>query len=401
MTGFVQKEKERVTMKRKTVAAVLALVLAMGMGTTSMAASTHTSHGTKDKAVVTGTSTMDNNNLSGETQFYINVDKDATGGEVVIPGTEDITGAGGICHYDVNWKYSKTTKLSVTVPLYVCMYGYGGDGKVVTPKDDAYKMTNNSTYTDERTVESIYACYQVEKIKSSEEYTPAAEGNTYEESYIKPLEAKLFGAGSATKLTDAEKSGQYGYYYKEEAGVKKYEVVKLSDCDTHDKDSACTNKGTNEYFYRDTFTTNVTVPANTGSYTNGLKTGDIQYANEGKAKDAALKIEVPTIKAELYTWELRPANAASSLKAGEIAMTLNNLDLSKVAASENNTMDIKDLKWAVNGDGGTLKLPIKAAIAGGSVNEEGCVPVVRVTYTVSPAEDGVTGGNYKAVTIQP
>ena len=367
-----------------------------------MAASTHTSHGTEKEAVVSDkNSTMGNRqgqSLSGDTQFYINVDKDATDGEVVIPGTEDITGAGGICHYDVNWEYSKTTKLSVTVPLYVCMYGYGGDGKVVTPKDDAYKMTNKSTYTDKRTVEHIHACYQVEKIKSSEEYTPTAQGNTYDDSYIKPLEAKLFGAGSVTKLTDAQKSGQYGYYYKEEAGVQKYEVVKLSDCDTHDEDSACGNKNTTEYFYRDA--TDVIVPANTGSYTDGLKTGDIQYANNGAAKDAALKIEVPTIKAELHTWELRPANNASSLKAGEIAMTLNNLDLSKVAASENNTMDIKDLNWAVDGNK-ALNLPIKAAIAGGSVNEEGCVPVVRVTYTVSPAEDGVTGGNYKAATTQP
>ena len=78
---------------------------------------------------------------------------------------------------------------------------------------------------------------------------------------------------------------------------------------------------------------------------------------------------------------------------------MNNLDLSKVAASENNTMDIKDLKWVVDGNK-ALNLPIKAAIAGGSVNEEGCVPVVRVTYTVSPAEDA-TGGEYAAETTQP
>ena len=385
-------------MKRKTVAAVLALVLAMGMGTTSMAAPAHTDdHGTKDGAVVSaGNSEMKNDKLSGDTQFYITVDKDATDGEVVIPGTEDITGAGGICHYDVNWKYEKTTKLSVTVPLYVCMYGYGGDGKVVTPEKDAYKMTNNSTYTDKRTVEHIYACYQVVKIKSSEEYTPATAGDKYEESYIAPLETKLFGAGSTTKLTDAQKSGQYGYYCVKTAGGETYKVVRLSDCDTHDKDSACGNKTDDEYkyFYRDT-TTDVTVPADKAGGTE-LTTSTIQYANRGAAKDAALKIEVPTIKAELHTWELRPANEASSLKAGEIAMTLNKLDLSKVAASENKTMDIKDLKWAVDGKGGTLSLPIQAAIAGGSVNEEGCVPVVRVTYTVSPAEDAVTGGTYAA-----
>ena len=381
-------------MKRKTVAAVLALVLAMGMGTTSMAASTHTSHGTKDEAVVsTNTSEMTNNKLSGDTQFYITVDKDATGGEVVIPGTEDITGGEGICHYDVNWEYKKTTNLSVTVPLYVCMYGYGGDGKVVTPADNAYKMTNKSTYTDKRTVTSIYPCYQVEKIKSSEEYLAnALQGNKYEESYIKDIEDT-----TGLDLTDAQKSGQYGFYYVENSGAKTYNVVKLSDCDTHDKDSKCTHKDTAgyEYFYRDTNATNVTVPT---SLTGGteLKTGDIQYAKDGAANNAALKIEVPTIKAELHTWELRSAKEASSLKAGQIAMTLKGLDLSKVAASENNTMDIKDLNWAVDGNNGTLNLPIQAAIAGGSVNEEGCVPVVRVTYTVSPAEDAVTGGTYAA-----
>jgi hypothetical protein len=36
---------------------------------------------------------------------------------------------------------------------------------------------------------------------------------------------------------------------------------------------------------------------------------------------------------------------------------------------------------------GTLNLPIEAAIAGGNVNDEGCVPVVKVTYLVSPAYD--------------
>ena len=296
----------------------------------------------------------------------------------------------------MNWKYEKTTKLSVTVPLYVCMYGYGGDGKVVTPADTAYKMTNNSTYTDKRTVEHIYACYQVKKILSSEEYLATApQGNKYEDSYIKGIKDT-----TGLDLTDAQKSGQYGYYCVKTTGGETYKVVRLSDCDTHDKDSACGNKTDDEYkyFYRDT-TTDVTVPADKAGGTE-LTTDTVQYANHGAAKDAALKIEVPTIKAELHTWELHSANDASSLKAGEIAMTLNNLDLSKVAASENNTMDIKDLKWAVNGDSGTLNLPIKAAIAGGSVNEEGCVPVVRVTYTVSPAE-GATGGDYTAATTRP
>lgn len=36
------------------------------------------------------------------------------------------------------------SQISATVPLYVCMYAYGGDGHVVTPADDAYGITNKS-----------------------------------------------------------------------------------------------------------------------------------------------------------------------------------------------------------------------------------------------------------------
>ncbi len=36
----------------------------------------------------------------------------------------------------------KIITLNVTVPLYVCMYAYGGDGTVVTPSEDAYKITS-------------------------------------------------------------------------------------------------------------------------------------------------------------------------------------------------------------------------------------------------------------------
>jgi hypothetical protein len=36
-------------------------------------------------------------------------------------------------------------QIDVTVPMYVCMYAYGGDGRVVTPEDGSYAITNNST----------------------------------------------------------------------------------------------------------------------------------------------------------------------------------------------------------------------------------------------------------------
>ena len=38
----------------------------------------------------------------------------------------------------------KQQHISATVPMYVCMYGYGGNGKVVTPSDGSYGITNKS-----------------------------------------------------------------------------------------------------------------------------------------------------------------------------------------------------------------------------------------------------------------
>jgi hypothetical protein len=35
-------------------------------------------------------------------------------------------------------------QIHATVPLYVCMYGYGGDGTVVSPSEKAYCIVNNS-----------------------------------------------------------------------------------------------------------------------------------------------------------------------------------------------------------------------------------------------------------------
>lgn len=389
-------------MKRKVLAMTLALTMMAGTGMTAFAADTsHTTHGNDGTGsntgaeVSTGTDLMGNGageTTSGSTDFYINVDKDATGGEVIIPGEEIIKGADGVCHYEVTWNYEKGTKLSVTVPLYVCMYGYGGNGQVVTPAENAYQMTNNSTYTDKRTADSVIACYAVTKIESEAEHT-LNDGDTYEDSYIKPLETLLFGANSGKTLTDTEKSGQYGYYNKKNGTTDDYHIVKLSDCDTvHTAET--THDDAADYFYRDA--KNEVTATTTDNKT--ITKGDVQYAN-GNQTGAALDVTVPTIQAEVNTWELISTNKVADLTAGQIAMSINGLDLSKVVAN-GGSMDIKNLNWTVKGGttNNTLNLPIKAAIAGGSVNEEGCVPVVRVTYTVAPDDAVVGGNNYAAAT---
>jgi hypothetical protein len=40
----------------------------------------------------------------------------------------------------------KPAQIHATVPLYVCMYGYGGDGKVVTPSQETYGISNWSDF---------------------------------------------------------------------------------------------------------------------------------------------------------------------------------------------------------------------------------------------------------------
>jgi hypothetical protein len=132
-----------------------------------------------------------------------------------------------------------------------------------------------------------------------------------------------------------------------------------------------------------------------------MKIGDVLYANPSRNYGADyLPVNVPTISAEMNTWNILPMRDANALAAGEIAMTINGVDLSDVIKSNDNgdkqTLDIRDLQWTMpTEEENTLNLPVKAVIAGGNVNEEGCVPVVKVTYKISPAMDLVTNTTYK------
>ena len=42
--------------------------------------------------------------------------------------------------------HTNPVSIDATVPLWVCMYGYGGDGKVVTPEEGSYVVKNNSLF---------------------------------------------------------------------------------------------------------------------------------------------------------------------------------------------------------------------------------------------------------------
>jgi hypothetical protein len=400
-------------------------------------------HGTEDGAVVgehndTMKPDIDvdiidsdiDNDQQGNTQFYINIDKDATSDSgIKIPDYTDITGEDTVCHYDVEWETIRKAHLAVTVPMYVCMYGYGGDGKVVAPSDEEYHLTNNSTYQDYQTLKAIYPCYTVYNLKddykekvntmiaenadsehfsSQEEYDAyAADTESIYRKYLTNIGVNLQDytdkglvaentddEGTTTySLTSTALSGEYGYYVKAD---KEAYIVAMSDCDTHTDDSACENHDEVDYFFRDKPEKPVTEVTIAGEdYI--VDTTKRYAAAEGKqATDAAiaLTVNVPTIKAEVSTWAIRKTSDVGNLKAGEITMLVNGVDLFEVEQSDDHSMDIKDLNWKIEGDNGTLNLPVEAAIAGGNVNNEGCVPVVRVTYTVSPVMESIANTTY-------
>jgi hypothetical protein len=394
--------------KRKLLAVTLSLAMIVGMSTTVFAeeaseaetkATTHSAtsktHGTADTAEIgaDGTFTQeDGANYNGKTQFYINVDKDGTGTKIEIPDPEDVKvdDPSGACHYELEWTRHREATIKATVPLYVCMYGYGGTGEVVTPEQDAYQIKNDSTYTEYKTISAAYAYYEVKQISGEENYTDP-DGKTSYKDYISGIEENtengevtITGTGS---LNAEQKSGQYGYYVKD----NKRKVVKLSECayDGEHRHYKDTDDSVLSSVYLDA-KGNITTQDAGGTQAN---TDTKIYIAGTSEKAADLPLNVPTIKAESYTWKIMPTSKIKDLEAGQISMTIKDLDLSTVEGADKNTLDIKDLGWVVPaGATNTLSLPIKAAIAGGSVNEEGCVPVVRVTYTVVPAYDAVPSG---------
>lgn len=109
--------------------------------------------------------------------------------------------------------------------------------------------------------------------------------------------------------------------------------------------------------------------------------------------------KVSELQAEPATWRVVPMSN-SALKRGEIAMSIapasamynaSAIDLSTCSAP----LDITENGWFIDGaevaqDGtGTdaqaaLPLITTAKIAGSNVNDAGCTPVIRVTYSIIP-----------------
>lgn len=90
-------------------------------------------------------------------------------------------------------------------------------------------------------------------------------------------------------------------------------------------------------------------------------------------------VQVTSVQAAETVWSLK--DSADDLKAGEIYLNVNGLTVTERAADvSGNTL------WRMaeptDEEGATLKLPLSAKIAGGSVNEDGESRACAVTYTV-------------------
>jgi hypothetical protein len=123
----------------------------------------------------------------------------------------------------------------------------------------------------------------------------------------------------------------------------------------------------------------------TYTYRKGLTT---DLVTEGK------EVQVVAIKVGVEnSWSIMPTG--STLRAKELAITINNLDLS--LAGIDSDFNIRSRGWKIAGPTSepkedeetvwtptTLNLPITASIAGNSVNTADHTSVLSVTYTIVP-----------------
>ncbi len=135
---------------------------------------------------------------------------------------------------------------------------------------------------------------------------------------------------------------------------------------------------------------------------------EVGFALEG-GEDRGLALKVTGLQAQPATWKMVPLSTAA-MKRGELMMSLapesaiSNASAIDLATCSADT-DITERGWFMpapdvdeNGivqddKATTLPMITFAQMAGGNVNDAGCSPVVKVTYTVTPMfeiDDGQT-----------
>lgn len=369
-------------------------------------------HGTSDSATVSeGVDTATNEDPTMSTQFYMyvenGIDPDGTTEEDkgVSQSTDDRI------EYEITVATKSTFNLETTVPLYVCMYGYRGTGNVITPTKDAYQLKNYSTKlgSAEGKIVDITRITHFAKIYDEKH----SDDNLFSIAYDKNSNTYTYWYSDPAFLAngdpnpDWEEPAIYHVMTDENINASGQCYVIYADLD---------NDGTEEWSFRTAGTLvgdalRETVDAVKAPYTlakdfvlNGWnfgkepQVGQVVEGDETTAEGMAVK--VTELQAEPATWRLVPMNtAASEMRRGELAMSMapekaqwdaSAVDLATCSAST----DITERGWfmdapEVNAEGTvdtptTLGIITNAQMAGGNVNDAGCTPVVKVTYTMTP-----------------
>ena len=387
-------------------------------------------HGTADEAKVSddtkaeGTDTATNEDPTMSTQFYIYLDNDTQIPPETPPTEEEHPGVktdDGRVEYDITVATVNHVNMKATVPLYVCMYGFRSTGNVVTPTKDAYQLRNYSTIDkNSRTyIADIVKVTHYSRIydadhSNDELFSIAydATSKTYTYWYSDPSTTQGWQQPAIYKTLADEHinaSGEcYVIYIDGEwdfkaagtlTGDELRQTVKAIDQNHQLSQDFIIGDGDTQY-----------------NFGKAFAVGDSKTDN---SKREGLAIKVSELQAEPATWRVVPmSNSAlkrgeiamsnSALKRGEIAMSIapasamynaSAIDLSTCSAP----LDITENGWFIAGaekakvaqdcagtdavkhdDAPALPLITTAKIAGSNVNDAGCTPVVRVTYSIIP-----------------
>lgn len=375
-------------------------------------------HGTADEAKVSddtkaeGTDTATNEDPTMSTQFYIYLDNDTEIPSDTPPTEEEHKGVStddGRVEYDITVATVNHVNMKATVPLYVCMYGFRSTGNVVTPTKDAYQLRNYSTIDkNSRTyIADIVKVTHYSRIydadhSNDELFSIAydATSKTYTYWYSDPSTTQGWQQPAIYKTLADEHinaSGEcYVIYIDGEWDFKAAGTLTGDELRQTVKAIDQNHQLSQDFIIRDGDT-----QCNFGK---AFAVGDSKTDN---SKREGLAIKVSELQAEPATWRVVPMKN-SALKRGEIAMSIapasamynaSAIDLSTCSAP----LDITENGWFIAGaekakvaqdgagtdavkhdDAPALPLITTAKIAGSNVNDAGCTPVVRVTYSIIP-----------------
>lgn len=356
-------------------------------------------HGTSDSATVSSdVDTATNEDPTMGTDFYINIDPaaiDPTGTTTETTWGSN-TGDPRI-DYEITVAHKASYQLNVTVPMYVCMYGYGGDGSIVEPTSEAYQLKNYSTSNTDTsaTIVDITKLTHYTRIYDEEHSNEELYAIAYNEAtgeyiywYSQPTVTLDRNWIYNDKIEEEHLNASGECYVIYIDGVWSFKAAGVLDADGILRETVAEVEAAHELAEDFVY----------GEWNFG-KTPAVGDSQEG-GKDVGMAVKIAEIQAVPHTWKLVPTSTpVSDILRGELAMSIapevaysnaSAIDLSTASAPLNIVENGWNMDAPETDDDGNVTAPsslgliTKAQMAGGSVNDAGCTSVVSVIYTVVP-----------------